>query len=274
MPEFKLSKKFNAPARVRADTLNVAPALLGRPLASPARRAWAIGIDGLVVTLLSSTGWFWLLAGIAGLALELRKKTTRPFWRGNSWLWLALLVLTLLAAQKLGDFVQPEKAPMPTLEIPEAQSPESIAEQADAREQSEAERIVELEDKLAAALKPKPFQWRAEMSNWGQSLGLGFGWAAAYFIFLPYWWQGQTLGKRLLGLRVVELTGKPLSLLDCLGRYGGYAAGMATGMFGFIQVLWDVNRQAIQDKIAHTVVLDLRPALQPAPRTEKSAASA
>jgi hypothetical protein len=33
---------------------------------------------------------------------------------------------------------------------------------------------------------------------------------------------------------------------------------MATGMIGFVQVLWDDNRQAIQDKIAHTVVIDLR----------------
>ena len=43
----------------------------------------------------------------------------------------------------------------------------------------------------------------------------------------------------------------------CFSRYGGYVAGMATGMFGFAQVLWDDNRQALQDKVAHTVVVDL-----------------
>ena len=33
---------------------------------------------------------------------------------------------------------------------------------------------------------------------------------------------------------------------------------MATGGLGFLQILWDPNRQAIQDKTAHTVVVDLR----------------
>jgi hypothetical protein len=35
---------------------------------------------------------------------------------------------------------------------------------------------------------------------------------------------------------------------------------MATGGLGFLQVLWDVNRQGIQDRVAHTVVVDLRAA--------------
>jgi hypothetical protein len=46
--------------------------------------------------------------------------------------------------------------------------------------------------------------------------------------------------------------------MRCLRRYGGYAAGMATGGLGFVQALWDVNRQGIQDRVAHTVVIDLR----------------
>jgi hypothetical protein len=41
-------------------------------------------------------------------------------------------------------------------------------------------------------------------------------------------------------------------------RYGGYAAGLATGGLGFMQVLWDPNRQALHDKAAHTAVIDLR----------------
>jgi hypothetical protein len=57
---------------------------------------------------------------------------------------------------------------------------------------------------------------------------------------------------------VVELTGRPLTVMRCLRRYGGYAAGMATGGLGFAQALWDVNRQGIQDRVAHTVVIDLR----------------
>ena len=35
-------------------------------------------------------------------------------------------------------------------------------------------------------------------------------------------------------------------------------AALATGGMGFLQVLWDPNRQAVQDKLADTVVVDLR----------------
>jgi len=42
---------------------------------------------------------------------------------------------------------------------------------------------------------------------------------------------------------------------------------MATGGLGFAQVLWDPNRQGLQDKAAHTVVLDLRAARRAPPPT-------
>jgi uncharacterized RDD family membrane protein YckC len=90
-------------------------------------------------------------------------------------------------------------------------------------------------------------------------LGASFGWGIVYFSLLPAFWNGQTLGKRLLRLQVVELTGQPMTVMRCLRRYGGYAAGMATGGLGFAQALWDVNLQGIQDRTAHTVVIDLRP---------------
>ena len=38
------------------------------------------------------------------------------------------------------------------------------------------------------------------------------------------------------------------------------AAGLATGLLGFIQIYWDANRQAIHDKISATVVIDIRKA--------------
>jgi hypothetical protein len=68
----------------------------------------------------------------------------------------------------------------------------------------------------------------------------------------------------------VELTGRPLGLMTCFGRYGGYAAGLATGGMGLLQVLWDPNRQAVQDKLAHTVVIDLRAPRAPAGAPEES----
>ena len=52
-----------------------------------------------------------------------------------------------------------------------------------------------------------------------------------------------------------------MTVMRWLRRYGGYAAGMATGGLGFLQMIWDVNRQGIQDRTAHTVVVDLRNSL-------------
>ena len=91
-----------------------------------------------------------------------------------------------------------------------------------------------------------------------EDLGLGFGWAAFYFTVFTAVWHGQTPGKKALGIRVFQLDGTPLSMWDSFGRYGGYGAGLATGLLGFIQVFWNANRQAIQDQISATVVIDDR----------------
>lgn len=45
---------------------------------------------------------------------------------------------------------------------------------------------------------------------------------------------------------------------DAFGRFGGYAAGLATGLLGFLQVFWDPNRQALHDRVAGTVVIRTR----------------
>ncbi|MFZ5547801.1 MAG: RDD family protein [Pseudomonadota bacterium] len=113
--------------------------------------------------------------------------------------------------------------------------------------------------------------WRERLRRLGLEFGIGYGWALVYFTMLPVWWRGQTVGKRLLGLRMVELTGKPMTPLLSFRRFGGYLASMATGGLGFLQLLWDPNRQALQDKAAHTVVLierlprRARPVAEPAP---------
>lgn len=86
-------------------------------------------------------------------------------------------------------------------------------------------------------------------------LGLGFGWTGLYFTAFLTLWRGQTPGKRLLGLRVIRLNGKPIGWWGAFERFGGYAAGLVTGLLGFAQIAWDRNRQAIHDKISETVVV-------------------
>ncbi|HEV2131582.1 MAG TPA: RDD family protein, partial [Longimicrobiaceae bacterium] len=88
-------------------------------------------------------------------------------------------------------------------------------------------------------------------------LGLGFGWIGLYFTAFTTLWRGQTPGKRLLGIRVLRLDGKPIGWWASFERFGGYAASILTGLRGFAQMLWDRNRQALHDKISETVVVQL-----------------
>ena len=94
-------------------------------------------------------------------------------------------------------------------------------------------------------------------------LGLGFGWTGLYFTAFLTLWRGQTPGKRLLGIRVVRLSGAPIGWWAAFERFGGYAASIFTGLLGFLQITWDRNRMALHDKITETVVVregEARPA--------------
>lgn len=94
-------------------------------------------------------------------------------------------------------------------------------------------------------------------------LGISVGWMVAYFSLSIAWGNGQTLGKWLLGIQVIQVDGQPLSLFNAFSRQGGYGAGFATGMLGFLQIFWDPNRQAIQDKVSNTLVIRLGEAKRP-----------
>ena len=288
---FAKLRRFAAPAWVRPEALNVTPELLGAPLAPLDRRALAMAIDLLVIGALSRTGEFWVAAGIGALFYQLRRPVTRTRKRAL-WMWLALGLLVLVGVQRGAAFVERQFAPPQTAAAKAAADDDddddaraaTLAKAAAASDAATAQaaaqaalvlhdaqataRIRQLEAELAEARKPQPVRWHDQVVKALRAAGRGFGWAIAYFTLLTTWWKGQTLGKRLLRLRVVELTGKPLGLMNCFGRYGGYAAAMATGGTGFAQVLWDPNRQAMQDKLAHTVVIDLRgphlPAAAPA----------
>ncbi|HLO94833.1 MAG TPA: RDD family protein, partial [Burkholderiaceae bacterium] len=121
--------------------------------------------------------------------------------------------------------------------------------------EAQVRRLRRSEEQARAHSGFQPRQWMDEALG---EAGLRFSLAIVYFTLLPVLWPGQTVGKRLMGLRVAELSGKPMTLMRSFSRYGGYLASMGTGGMGFVQMVWDANRQALQDKAAHTVVLDLR----------------
>ena len=86
-------------------------------------------------------------------------------------------------------------------------------------------------------------------------LGIGFGWTAVYFTSFLALWDGQTPGKRMVGVRVIRLDGRPMTWWLAFERFGGYAASLSTGLLGFLQILWDRNRQGLHDKGVETVVV-------------------
>jgi len=96
-----------------------------------------------------------------------------------------------------------------------------------------------------------------------QDLGIGFGWAVFYFTALVGWTNGQTIGKKLCHIQIVRLDGGALDLWQAFSRQGGYGAGFATGLLVFLQIFWEPNRQAIQDKGSGTVVIRLNKPKQP-----------
>ncbi|MEH8016344.1 RDD family protein [Rheinheimera muenzenbergensis] len=131
-----------------------------------------------------------------------------------------------------------------------------------------AQQLLATQQQAEPAPLPEPGWWQKlqqsdhSVIKWIEGimadLGISFGWAVAYLTLFISWNNGQTPGKRLLGIRVVQLDNKPLSLWGAFGRQGGYSAGFATGLLGFLQIYWDPNRQAIQDKLADTLVLRLK----------------
>jgi hypothetical protein len=273
-----IARRLLARAWVRPEALNVTPDLLGMPLAPHGRRALALLADLGVVGVLSSTGVFWIAAGIAALVRQLLQPVPGRGRGRSALMWLTLAGLIVIGGQHVANYVQHRQDPpsavaddaedaaverAATALIPAASAASDaqvrqILRAAAIGEAQSAARIASLEAQLAEARKPQPLRWRDQAVAAWHRLGRSFGWAVAYFTLLPFWWQGRTVGKWLFGLRIVELTGKPLGLMTCFGRYGGYAAGLVTGGMGFLQVLWDANRQAVQDKLAHTVVVDLR----------------
>jgi uncharacterized RDD family membrane protein YckC len=79
-----------------------------------------------------------------------------------------------------------------------------------------------------------------------------------YFTSSFYFWKGQTIGKRILRLRVISLYHEHLGLWHSVERSLGYYASALEGGFGFFQAFWNPNRMALHDKIGETIVIKLQ----------------
>jgi uncharacterized RDD family membrane protein YckC len=96
-------------------------------------------------------------------------------------------------------------------------------------------------------------------------LGLGFLFGFFGIIFLVSWlyyalsesssWQA-TLGKKMLNLRVTDMTGQPISFGRASGRFfAKIITGMIPLMIGYILAGFTEKKQAVHDMIASCLVL-------------------
>ncbi len=80
----------------------------------------------------------------------------------------------------------------------------------------------------------------------------------AYFGLGNYFGNGQTPGKWIARTRAVSLTGPRMGLWQSIERALGYGAAVLEAGLGFLQFFWSPNRMCAQDRLAETVVLDVR----------------
>ena len=68
-------------------------------------------------------------------------------------------------------------------------------------------------------------------------------------------WPGQTIGDKVLNLRVIRTDGSDLSIVQALIRYVGLFISFIVIFIGVIWVAFDPNKQGWHDKIAGTYVI-------------------
>jgi len=80
----------------------------------------------------------------------------------------------------------------------------------------------------------------------------------AYGAVANYVGNGQTPGKWVARTRVVSLTHERMGKWQSFERALAYGASFLEAGFGFIQFFMNRNRQTVHDRIAETIVVDVR----------------
>ena len=88
----------------------------------------------------------------------------------------------------------------------------------------------------------------------GGLLSLALG--VAYYGWLEGSPSGQTIGKRMLGIRVYDLRqGGPIGTGRAIGRYFARIVSAIPCLLGYFWMLWDKEKQCWHDKAANDVVV-------------------
>ncbi len=103
---------------------------------------------------------------------------------------------------------------------------------------------------------------------WVNATLAGGGWFLAAALYFIFFWSGtgQTPGMRIMRVRVTTPAGTPPSVLRSLVRFVGLILAIIPLFAGFLPVLFDSRRRALQDFLAGTVVTEpARPSGRPLP---------
>ena len=93
-------------------------------------------------------------------------------------------------------------------------------------------------------------------SSRGIADAIGIVLAISYFAYFEGGPTGQTIGKRIMGIRVVRFaTGGPLGYGLGIGRYFSRILSSIVCFLGYFWALWDREKQCWHDKICSTVVV-------------------
>lgn len=87
----------------------------------------------------------------------------------------------------------------------------------------------------------------------GNVFGILLGWL--YFALLESGRGQATLGKKVLGLKVVNLEGQQISFGQATGRHFGKILSAIILFIGYLMMLWDDKKQTLHDKMANTLVI-------------------
>lgn len=253
----------------------VAPEHVGAELASPSRRGVALAVDFVLLLVPSLLVAIAVVAaflpirhpgalGALGTIFADREASSPAEWNAAMKTWLPILV----------------EAEMPGL------SPEARRAWEEGRPDEAAEALGRQEFMVVLNLdthagehgharageKGKTPMVRVELQRLlprALRVVTAYGLAALYFAFLHAGRKGATLGKRLLGIRVVRLDGHRLTLPESLERFVGYLHIPGSLGLNLVDLWHDPNRRLPHDRVAHTAVLRVRTAFAKTGRARK-----
>lgn len=96
---------------------------------------------------------------------------------------------------------------------------------------------------------------------------VGFTIYWGYFAIFETIWKGQTPGKRIVGIRVIKESGRPIHAFEAIGRNLMRSVDMMPGIYGVGLVCMLLNKQSrrLGDFVAGTVVVHEKPTEQVRP---------